>query len=468
MGFSHVLPSNAGLKTFPKNNASAYSTPLQRPYNLTGKWEVGLQSVTYSGCINTFNDDTIKVGRMLSTPELLKEADKPLRIKLPVRKTTKDIMKEINTVLKGILELKLDDKEEYCSWKVIDKNMAVGISEHLRKRFKLFGDVITTYDHSLSNYFKFSKDYHKGVSELGDEEKLFLILLPLKYNHKKWVLKPSNHNMTVEDLIEQFNGKVDGLEMSMIDKKEKQVTIYKKCSSDNSANCYESIHVLSPDLMKAIGVRRGGIMKGDSRAQFIGYNLAGHFKKEWFVAEYPLNEMSDTSDYVDTTITLQPQAFRERETAVKYLNTLHKAFDFTLNSDNHYLTLHVKDTVRISFNDILRDSLAFDKNEYIGKGKFSATGTFSLTRRIDYLYIYSNLGKYVRIGDTEAPLLEVIPFTDTKCNLMKEKTFENPSFVPLRSNFVSQIDISIRDGSGVIVPFTDEAFTSLRILVREV
>ena len=100
--------------------------------------------------------------------------------------------------------------------------------------------------------------------------------------------------------------------------------------------------------------------------------------------------------------------------------------------------------------------------------KLKPQGEFSLTRRINHLYIYSNLDKYVRIGDTEAPLLGIIPFISGQCKLMKEKTFDDPMYIPIRSNYVSQIDVQICDGAGDVIPFTDSAFTSLRIFMREV
>ena len=467
MGFSHVLPSNAGLKTFPNNNASLYSTPLQQPYNLKGNWEVGLRNVTYSGCVNTFHKDVIKVGRMYSTPEMCKTVDKPLVFKLPPKKTTKDIIKEINTLLKGIMELKLDKKEEYCSWKMLDKSFCVGISEDLRKRFKLFGDVITTYDFSQNNYEAFSGDDHTKLSNLGDKENLFLILLPLKCNHTKWIVKAANENITIETLLQRFNARVKGLELKY-EKELNKFVVYKSCQSEESNGCYVTLHLLSPALLLALSLRRGGLFQGNTHAKYLDHNLAKHFKEEWSVSEYALNEASDVTGYVDTVITLKSQAFSNHKSAIEYLNTLHETFEFTMNNETRHLTVNIKDNVRISFSDILRDCLAFDENDYVGKGKFTATGEFSLTRRVKYLYIYSNLGKYVRIGDTEAPLLGIVPFPSDNCKILKEKNFDEPMFVPLRSNYVSQIDIVICDGAGEIIPFVTSARTSLCIYVREV
>ena len=466
MGFSHVLPSNAGLQTFPNNNASSYSTPLQKPYNLKGNWEVGLRNVTYSGCVNTFHEDVIKVGRKYSTPEMCKTVEKPLVFQFSPTKTTPDLMKEINTSLKGLIELKLDKKEKHCSWKMLDKNFCVGISEDLKKRFYLWSDVITTYDFTLSNYTPFSGTALTKVSD-SDKEKLFLVLLPLKYKHTKWIVKAANENITIETLVQRFNARVEGLELKYHEKKKKFV-VYKACRSNDWIHCYETIHLLSPGLLLALGLRKGGLFQGDRDSKYMGHDFTRHFKEEWFVAEYVMNEASDVNGYVDTVISLKSQAFADHESAVHYLNTLHESIEFKINDETHFLTLNIKEKVRIHFSDILMDCLAFDKSDYIGPGKFTATGEFSLTRRIKYLYIYTNLIDFVRIGDTEAPLLGIVPFMGDNCKILKEKTFEDPMFVPLRSNFVTQIDVTLRDGAGEIIPFLSSASTSLCIYLREV
>ena len=317
--FSHVLPSDAGLKTFPNNNASSYSTPLSRPYNLKGNWEIGLRNVTYSGCVNTFHNDIIKVGQMYSTPEMCKKADKPLLFKLPSGKTTKDLIKEINSRLKGLIEVKLDGNGKYCSWKMTDKNFCVGISKELRGRFKLWSDVITAYDHTPNNFFEFPKGHHTQV--FGGEENLFLVLLPLKYEHTKWIVKDANENIAIETLIRRFNDQVKGLEIVYTEKDNKFV-IKKSCRSDDSKQCYETIHLLSPGLLMALGLRRGGLFKGSEDSKFYGHNFARHFTEEWSVSEYSLNDMANASEYVDSIINLKAQAFGDRESAIKYLNGL--------------------------------------------------------------------------------------------------------------------------------------------------
>ena len=46
--FKVYLPSNASPDHFPKNTASDYRTKLNRPIELNGDWEVGIESLFYS------------------------------------------------------------------------------------------------------------------------------------------------------------------------------------------------------------------------------------------------------------------------------------------------------------------------------------------------------------------------------------------------------------------------------------
>jgi len=54
--FKIYLPSNASTDHFPNNSASEYRTKLKKPIELTGKWEVGLESLFYSSEVKNKNE----------------------------------------------------------------------------------------------------------------------------------------------------------------------------------------------------------------------------------------------------------------------------------------------------------------------------------------------------------------------------------------------------------------------------
>ena len=92
----------------------------------------------------------------------------------------------------------------------------------------------------------------------------------------------------------------------------------------------------------------------------------------------------------------------------------------------------VEDDVEVTLSDNLRDIFAFDQNTFIGKGNYSGSGVFLLSRRIHYIYIYSSISGYVHVGDTQAPLLPVIPFQATNSSDNKRvKNFKLPMYLSL-------------------------------------
>ena len=461
MSFHHVLPSNVALETFPNNTASSYSTPLTNPYDLKGRWEVALMNITYSGCVNTFNNDTITVSKIYSTPERLKQATKPIRISLPKKKSMMDLVQEMNTTLKGIAEIELIKPFKRCGWKVVDKNFCLVLSPRVQRRFNLWTDVITSYDFATYNHTAFPKGHHET---LYWEEDLYLILVPMSYNATKFVLKQANENITAETLIERFNERVPNANLKLASS-EVHFIASKQCPPVE--HCNESVLLLSPNLLHALQFRRAGMYASNS-VRYWSYDFSRQFKSEWFVTELKIDKIHDVAEYIDKEITVQPQVFGSHKKAVAHLNALDESFEFVLNADNT-LKLKIKqENVKVSFSNTLRDSLAFDSDKYGGKGIYHATGKFSLSRRIKYLYIYSSLGKYVRIGDTEAPLLAIIPFDSDNCKLLKERTFAEPMYIALRSQRISQIDVLICDGAGEVIPFAAESLSSLRIHFRQV
>ena len=78
MSFYHILPSNVAPETYPNNTAASYTTALGNPYNLSGKWEVGITNISYSGCLKTF----VKDDRIIVTEEI-KDVDSILLAKTP-------------------------------------------------------------------------------------------------------------------------------------------------------------------------------------------------------------------------------------------------------------------------------------------------------------------------------------------------------------------------------------------------
>ena len=453
MSFFHVLPSNVAPDSFPRNHASAFSTPVTNYYHLEGKWEIALMNITYSSCINTFHQDQIMVDKSFELKGSLPTNNRAMRIKVTANSLL-ELVDSINDKLKRVVKITLRNGNRFCKWHVVMPGVIVIIPESFKLLFGLWHDVITHWDDNVDNY---NKMQHKNLK--GQE--FYITVIPPSYAHKSSVtLKEENEKIESDEFVKRFDDKLG--HVLNITENDKRFTV-KKLHDDNI------LAVFSPPLLEKIHFRQAGFLKpGVERSLYPDFSSS--FKEVWKVHLYHLKEVQDPPTKMKVPITLDSLSFRTQKAAVSYLNEKVDVANivFTLSQDN---ILHLKildEKTCVTFSDSLRDIFAFDQNSYTGKGLFSASGSFSLTRRIHYLYVYSSVSDYIRIGDTEAPLLAIIPFNHEVCSdLLQEKTFKTPMYVPVIQNPISQIDIAIYDGAGELVPFATDAVSSLRLHFRQ-
>ena len=174
-------------------------------------------------------------------------------------------------------------------------------------------------------------------------------------------------------------------------------------------------------------------------------------------------EKRKSADQTKTKV-LSPHIIKSVQDAIDYLNEVinDKRIQFTAIENILSLTVGGKD-ITLTMDNTLRDILGFDENTFKSGTVVQATAKISLTRRINYFQIYSNIGVNVRVGDTQAPLLSMIPFNPKDCSILSERHFKKLYYVDLKSNYIPQIDISIYDDAGMPIPFHKDAITSLTL-----
>ena len=456
MSFFHVLPSNVASDSFPQNNASSFSTPISNPYTLTGKWEVALMNITYSGCVNTFHNDGLTVEKKFNLQEHLQKVGTPIRVRLTTSTSIVDITKDINEKLNNIVKVTLDKETKYAKWKIVNPNMCIIISPNIHERFELTNDVLTSWDQEPSNYYPFT-----NTAQVGTDN--YITIVPLNYKKKTVYIKSANETMSMESFITRFNEQLENILRITLINDDRQFLL-------NKLNDDKFVTLCSPKLHKMLAFRQAGMFVKDD-ARYLAHDFSQHFKSEFYVDILYLDTIEEIGTRLHVPITLPTRTFKRTADAIPYLNEQVKghAVSFSTNKYN-YLQMNITDEeTSITFSNTLRDIFAFDQNRYSGKGTFKASDTFSLTRRIHYLYIYSNISDYVRIGNTKAPLLAAFPINVDICrDLLIEKTFKTPLYVPVIKEHISQIDIFIYDGAGELVPFSSDAVTSLRLHFRQV
>ena len=223
MSFYHVLPSNTSPKTFPQNNASLYSTPLENPYRFEGSYEVALVNATYSNCINTFNHDKItirekivdltrvEVGTRIPVPQQVsKVSDETLRAN-----AIDHYVREINSAFRNILHLKTWKSHEWIEWKVITDKVIVLLSKKMTEVFDV-GDVLVSYD-----TYKFNRQALKQSHIVFQPGEVVTGIIPQSKYIAKIVIKKFAEGLYIQELVDRLkNAKYKGKHLMRVEFKD--------------------------------------------------------------------------------------------------------------------------------------------------------------------------------------------------------------------------------------------------------
>ena len=470
MDFYHVLPSNTSPNYFPKNNAAEYSTPLDNPYVLSGDWEVGLMDLTYSTCVNTFNNDVMTVTETNDVAAYVKRSNRPFKVMLPVPTNPFDVVgardelvAHIGRYFKTLLQVTITSDKKWADWKLLTDDFYFVVSPGIENMFQLSTDALTKLDESFRNATAFFKKF--VPTEQSD---VFIIIVPAGVSkfmiRRTYTMKTKGEKITPEQLLERFQQKVPVSIASLTMNAAKQFRLNK---------LYNDSHfvLLNAPLEKALTFRRAGMFRKGHQQHF-SYSFY-NFETEWLVFIISIMEIPVFPRIKGTrTITLPPFSFDDESKAMAFVNSKvnDERIAFSCDASTKHTALAIKnENLSLTLDDNLRDIFGFDNNTFFGKKTYTATRTFSLWRCIQFLYIYSNISDYVRIGNTQAPLLAIAPFSNTDgCSLLKEKIFKTPMYLPVRQNHISQIDIGIYDGAGQLVPFVENSKTTLRLHFRPI
>ena len=468
MDFYHVLPSNTSPNYFPNNNASQYSTPLDNPYNLPGNWEVALTDVNYSTCVNTFNNDTMVVEETCSLKACIQRSNRAYKVMLPVPTNHYDIAKArkemagfITTSFEGLLQLTITSDGKWGDWKLLTDDYYFILSPDIRIMYQLWADGLTPWDDSHRNFTKFS---FQNVPRTASD--LFIIIVPTKSNkfqtETTYTLKDVNETITAEQLLERFERKVP------------QTVAKFTLNAENNHLCLYKLHndnhmiLVNKPLRAALTYRRASMFH-KAYQKYRGFYFTDK-SKEWVFTIITFEGIPIFRRDLKRTITLPTHSFENENNAVTFINQKvnDERIKFSFDTTTKRITLNISDkSLTLTVDNNLRDIFGFDNNSYSGILSYTAKRTFSLYRCIQFLYIYSSLSEYVRIGNTEAPLIGIVPFShDNKCSLLKQKTFKTPMYIRVSHDRISQIDIGIYDGAGQLVPFAADAVSTLRLHFR--
>ena len=469
MDFYHILPSHSSTSTYPNNDASSFTIPIQPPYVLDEKWEVALMNLTHSNCIDTFANENISIYEKFEDYSVLRKYSSPIEVTLSKPKSKKqyeiivEVIKELKEKSNNMLDFQLtlshqnDFNTIYGSVKTHDYFFI--FSKKLMDILQLHTDVFTIWD-----MFYINQLTNKVINDDDIDDGLSFISVPMSYKRKKIVIKERNEDIKITELIDRFNKKlyISGKQYAAFELLSDNSVRFTKFHYDKTAI------ILSQEFHEAMRHRHSGLFKPASQ-HFLPHDLSYSFKRKYEVYLYEVLYARPFNFKLIDTVTLKRQQFLQEKTAIDYINDCltDDRISFKLKKDN---TLRMKIAHRhtgVTFGDDLRDILGFDKNTYEGKGVYRSSTPISLSRHIQYFYFYSDICDMVRVGDTKAPLLATIPFNAKECRLLTESRFTLPMYVPVKKTYISHITVSIYDDAGKLVPFHRDSITTLRLHFRK-
>ena len=212
MSFYHILASNAAPQTFPTNHASSFSTPIDNPYDLNGRWEVSLTNMTHSNCVYTFNNEKYEIFDPKLKTKSLPDLTQHYKIGIPFPSNIVSRKEKINHVinfvskhklLKNILRVRrIGNNDDFVMWKVLAHDLFIIISQSLQVDFRLYSSVLTADDLWPLNYKAIRENKTSAISDA------YIIVGNRAKFDDKIVIKEKDVEMSLTNLITAFNEKV--------------------------------------------------------------------------------------------------------------------------------------------------------------------------------------------------------------------------------------------------------------------
>ena len=119
----------------------------------------------------------------------------------------------------------------------------------------------------------------------------------------------------------------------------------------------------------------------------------------------------------------------------------------------HKVFLSLPTPIKLSLSPRLAKLLGFVGEAYEGPYFAFADHTPDVNAELGELYVYLSILHNRVVGDTQVPLLRIIPLHSTRGEENLFYSFQRLQFVPIKVNNFDHISVNIRDGRGQLIPF---------------
>ena len=481
--FHIFLASNTNPDTFPSNTSSLFSTLFSSTIELPGTWEVGAKSVTYPNDIFTTdgteqihvckNEVPICERKFLDKSEEYYDLT-PYTLRFGKEKSVSvtQLLTAFNATdiaVNGAVNLTFDAEKKIFVLDVYCDDMVIGIGGPMRQFMAINGEWTTTF--SKGKYFG------KGIIDIKKDRLLTkdlsqIWVFPLfRLSFYEFEVCPANEDMSLLEMMRKLNGHLRSRcnmgfrHYTTAQPDRNRVELDNKPSTVNSLDYnLVAINDAGQDMfnMNPLYFDRSSMLYNRQVWDAHGtFSKSKFFNKEPIIIRFYSKKISNytpcipASPVVYTFPKKQYQSVTELLNFLKGLETKNYDFQFSYDKNEQKFSLKVGKDTCVRMTDVICYILGLKVEEYYYNNTYKAVWAPALDRAIDNLFVYNNLTEPVYVGNMKSPLLCITPREVKRPGGSNTHMFDSPVYMPISRFQFNRIDISIRDGSGSIVPFME-------------
>ena len=473
--FKVYLPSNASSDRFPNNSSSDFRTELRHPIHLTGKWEVGLESIFYSSKLGSMKEKGSLDLNVKSHKKSFAYEDLPLhfhltkdntwpgykgvQIKPPKEPTFANVLAALNTAN----DLIVDGGQKLFEFSMQDTKLRFDIflpNTHLRFSHKV-NALLGNRRHQYSS----STEWESKRAKL----KILKTLTPSDYYIQYFcpdILEEESiqyldiHDKQVKDLPNILNSfwrrkvlPLCGIKMEIT--KSNKVVLHHDGRNKGL--------LFSEELQDLIS-HKGHLYFQDSRW---GWGKLTNRRVKpmgnYWVAIYS-NKMKLVvkNQHHDIQLSMTPHMFDRTDDIIDRLNHLvnaaikEKTGDTYHERNHHFLFSQFNNRVKLTtgrwlhtkFDDNLCYILGFKENSFKEGVHEGTKMPYTLQEREQLFYVEADFVQSVPFGVQQLPILREFIHDVTDDTNIIEKRFQPVSYIPVSKSHIGEMHIGIVDQRG--------------------
>ena len=446
--FYVTLPSNSSVNYFPHNTQSSYRTKLISPLNLSGEWLVGLAEIFFPNNWHNVNDHNndytifVESEKTIYTDSIKYE----IKCKYKPSESISEFFHNINNIISEILS-----DQNKVRWSVNTEEESVTIN--LEKGFEIYiskehASKLLYILNLAEEDIQIEKSTTMRYRPSTEERELQFTLLnknPLSEIKHKIPLTP----------IKEFNER--GGIFSVISRNIEWLGLeeYITLNYEASKNELEMRIVKNAALLITKG-------KADTLLEILNLNASMEVKNYY---KFKINPhfIPKIGEFIELNIKEYPKITKKYKEEKKiFLNVgMYKSANALFREFQHIklrqlpdlkIRLEVPDYHEVNFGNGLAQMLGFEERSF-KNGIYTSKYPLELDGGITEIFVYTDIIESHHVGDTQVPLLRILPISNEQNNQVI-KYFDKIVYFPLRKNYIDTIEIELKTSSGKNITFT--------------